>query len=331
MQPPGLLKHAVAVGASMGYAPRAMAKHWVAAVFLGAFCLLAAAPVEAQGDVVAAANAFEQAQRAELSGESARAAELYELADRMAPAPEALRNATRMRLAARQNVAAASHAEELLRRYPDDVESKELAEEVLRRTRPELGRVVVKCSDRCTLVVDGLASATVYSTQHVTYVAPGEHTLEARFEDGAVSSLPVSLTAGESRDLEAVHVPLPPASVAAPATDVAAPRRDDSVEKGGLSPIALYVLGGSTVAVGAVTLWSGLDLLSAEEDFKKRPTAKKFEDGESKDLRTSVLIGATSALAVATVVVALFTDFDGPSPSVALDEHGAQLGLRGAF
>jgi hypothetical protein len=321
----------------LGYAPPAMAKHPVSALLLAA-CFALATPLaaQAQNDVVAAANAFEQGQRAELSGESARAAELYELADRMAPAPEALRNATRMRLAAGQPVAAATRAEELLRRYPDDTESKELAQEVLRRTRPELGRVTVRCAVRCTVVVDGLAIATAYAREHVTYVQPGDHTLEARFEDGGVSSLPVKVGAGEASQLEAVHVPPPPKPVEPPAsidTSSASGGADTLAAKKRLSPITFWVLGGATAAVGGVTLWSGLDLLSARDDFKsdKTPTRKEFNEGESKDLRTSLLLGSTAALAAATVVVALFTDFDGPTPSVAFDEHGARLGLRGAF
>jgi hypothetical protein len=321
----------------LGYARPAMAKHSVSALLLAA-CFALATPLlaRAQSDVVAAANAFEQAQRAELSGESARAAELYELADRMAPSPEALRNATRMRLAAQQPVAAATHAEALLRRYPDDAESKDLAEEVLRRTRPELGRVTLRCAVRCTVVVDGLASGTAYGREHVTYVQPGAHTLEARFEDGGVSSQPVNVGAGESSELEAVHVPPPPAPVDAPATvdtSSVSLSNDTAAARKRLSPITFWVLGGATVAVGAVTLWSGLDLLSARDDFEsdKTPTRKAFNEGESKDTRTSVLIGGTAALAAATVVVALFTDFDGPTPSVAFDEHGGRLGLRGAF
>ena len=112
-------------------------------------------------DVVAAASAFTRAQQAELSGQHARAAELFELADRAAPTPEALRSATRARLAAGQTEAAAGNAEELLRRYPDDQTSKELAERVLAEARPQLMRMTLQCSDPCTVVVDGLAHADV--------------------------------------------------------------------------------------------------------------------------------------------------------------------------
>ena len=189
---------------------------------------------------------------------------------------------------------------------------------------------------RCTLVVDGLASATAYAREHVTYVEPGEHSLEAHFEDGGVTPLPVKIAAGESRELEAIHTPpVPPPAEAKTSVEsgTVAPGDDKAASRKRLSPITFYVLGGATVAVGAVTIWSGIDLLNARDDFKKDPTPTRndFDDGESKDMRTSVLIGSTCALAAATVVVALFTDFDGPSPAVAFDGHGAQLGLRGAF
>src|SRR5512134_2302652 len=101
---------------------------------------LALAPLASaqQGDVAAAASAFSRAQEAEARGDAAGAASLYELADRISPAPAALRNATRARQAAGQLAAAALNAEELKRRYPDDVTSSALADEVLLEARQKL-------------------------------------------------------------------------------------------------------------------------------------------------------------------------------------------------
>ena len=105
-----------------------------AASLLGLVATLAAAPhALADGDVAGAAGAFSRAQRAELAGDHARAAEFYELADSMAPTPEALRSALRTRLAAGQRAIAAARAESLRSRYPDDAESKALADKTLDR------------------------------------------------------------------------------------------------------------------------------------------------------------------------------------------------------
>src|SRR5688572_5881559 len=108
---------------------RCMAVSFVAAV------LAATAPARAD-DVSGAAKAFSQAQEAMLGGDPARAADLYELADELAPSAPALRNATRARVAAGHTAMAATNAATLLRRYPSDKESRDIAEAVLSQLAP---------------------------------------------------------------------------------------------------------------------------------------------------------------------------------------------------
>jgi hypothetical protein len=291
---------------------------------LWALLLVATAQAQQPGDVAAAANAFAQAQRAELSGDHARAAELYELADRIAPTPEAVRNATRAWLAAGRNVSAATLAEELLRRYSEDATSRELAEEVLQRTRPSLARIRVQCSDPCTLLVNGLAAGTDARASHVVYLEPGAHNLTARFEGGETQSARVDARASETTQLTLVPPAAPAAPAAsagkpspeqradsAPSSDASPSKQDEAKARRGLHPAYFWSGLGATLALGAVTLWSGLDLLDARDAFKAdpNPTREAFEDGERKDLRTSILIGTSAALAVGTAVLGVFTDF----------------------
>lgn len=340
---------------------RSLSIAWV----LWALLLVATAQAQQAGDVAAAANAFAQAQRAELSGDHARAAELYELADRIAPTPEALRNATRAWLAAGRHVSAASLAEELLRRYSQDATSRELAEEVLQRTRPLLGRFSVQCADPCTLLVNGLAVGTEARTTHIVYLEPGPHNLTARFEGGETHSARVDARASETTQLALAPpaTPFAPASTSgadapeneagAPAPEASASRSKDAEAKSrsGLHPAYFWSGLGATLGVGAVTLWSGLDLLDARDAFKAddNPTRAAFEDGERKDLRTSILIGATAALAVGTAVLGVFTDFRGRGdearasrgttprrasrglPGFSADARGALLSWTGTF
>ena len=292
-----------------------------------------------EGDVVAAANAFQQAQRAELSGDLARAAELYELADRIAPTPEALRNATRSRLNAGQMVAAATHAEELLGRYGEDPASVELAQEVLRRARPELGRLQVSCDAACTLVIDGLAGTMVAGEKHVVYLKPGAHQVVARFAEVASEPQAVTAAAGSESELSVTKPavveppPVPPAAEPVPEPQPAAPHQDTG--SSGLHPAYFWSLAGVSLALGAVTIWSGVDLLHARDEFKAKdhPTHKDFEDGEKKDMRTSILLGVTGGFVAGSIVTLLFTDFGGErlTPSAALDQHGGMLGLKGRF
>ncbi|MDB4985438.1 MAG: hypothetical protein JWN04_616 [Myxococcaceae bacterium] len=297
--------------------------------------------------VLAAASAFTQGQQAELSGNNERAAELFELADRIAPTPEALRSATRARRAAGHLASAAGHAEALLSRYESDAQSRELAEEVLARAKPELARFTFQCSEPCSVVVDGLAAGLSPLKTQVIYLSPGSHELVIGFDGELTRSLHVQGSAGEARTIK---VPRPaPRAVAAseaatspPASSVSDTMRASApAARSRLSPAYFWIAAGVTVATGALTLWSGLDDLKSRDEFKSsaHPTRSQFDDGESKDRRTSVLIGATSVLAVGTAALALFTDFAGDrsersraGASLSVDTRGAaHLSYGGRF
>lgn len=300
-------------------------------------------------DVVAAASAFTRAQQAELSGQHARAAELFELADRASPTPEALRSATRARLAAGQTEAAASNAEELLRRYPDDQASSELAEKVLAEVRPQLMRLTLQCSHPCTVIVDGLAAAVSAQRTQLVYMSPGPHQMTLGFEQGLTRELQLHAAAGEESTLS-ITKPIPVVPEAAypssasgresaaqtnlrPAVSMRA--QDDRVAPG-LSPAYFWSAAVLTVATGGVALWSGLDLLKARDDFARdpAPSQAEFQAGEKKDMRTTVLLGATGALLVSTAALAFFTEFgERAEETAALSVHpeGAKLTYQRRF
>lgn len=286
--------------------------------------------------VVAAASAFTQAQKAELSGDHARAAELFELADHIAPTPEALRSATRARLQAAQLTAAAGDAEELLRRYPNDATSRELGERVLAEARPQLGRLVLQCSEPCTLVVDSVAIGLSALRVQSAYLTPGAHQITIGFEGARERGLNITAVAGEERVVRVVPpAPTTRANVASATTHASTP--SEPREARGIAPAYFWVAASLTAVTGGVALWSGIDLLKARDEFKAdpAPTRSEFNAGEQKDLRTTVLLGATGALVAATVALAFVTDFRGEreqaSTSLALDAHGAQLTYRRGF
>ena len=328
------------------------------AVLCGVWTLLLSATFVAprvafaeQGDVAAAAASFSRAQEAEARGEHARAAALFELADRISPAPASLRNATRARMAAGQLAVAAGNAEELKRRYPDDKASAAVAEEVLAEARQKLARVTAACSPECHVVVDGLAASTELRNSHVLFVEPGAHTLVARFEDGNSSSERVQATAGQQLELKlnapASVGPAAPGSVTQPAAAAnagplsgsSAPPPDMDKSRG-WSPVVGLSLGAAALVIGGIAAWSAIDTHSARKDFEDNPTREAFDDGEAKDLRTNVLIGAGAIVGLISVSVLAFgTDWSGAQAQsrtrVALELGGAtqggHVGLRGSF
>lgn len=321
-------------------------------------CLVAgsAGAQDAQGPVdkkvIAAANAFAQAQEAELGGEHARAAQLFELADRIAPTPEALRSATRARLHAGELAAAAGHAEELVRRYGSDPASRELADQVLTRSRPELTRFRLQCETPCTVVVDGLASGLAPTHSQLLYATPGSHEFVVSFDGGLERSMRLS---GERGEALAIRVQRPPKSATKGAEQEKAEANDappDAAEpeqaapagqpdasfwaqRRKLAPVYLWSAVAATAVVGGVATWSGVDLLKSRDEFEQdtTPTRKEFDEGESKDLRTGLLIGATGALALGSVGLALFTDFGGKEQPVRVSLKGrdAAVSVRVRF
>ncbi|MET0341780.1 MAG: hypothetical protein ABW252_12320 [Polyangiales bacterium] len=299
--------------------------------------------------VVAAAKAFNHAQEAALSGDHARAAELFELADRIAPTPEALRSATRARLHAGELASSAGHAEELLRRYPSDEDSRELASQVLGRARPELTRYRLQCETPCTVVIDGLAVGLAPLKSQILYATPGSHEFEVSFEDGRERSMRLSGGRGEALSIRVQPPPPdkgPPPSapttkenssgqLAEAETDTEAQPR--AVRRRGLSSAWFWSAASLTAVAGGVALWSGLDLLEARDDFENRtdPTRAEFERGERKDLRTTALIATSATLAASTLALGFFTDFGGrrgePMPTVAVMRDGAAVAVQTAF
>ncbi len=296
-------------------------------------------------DVDGAARAFEEGQRAQLHRDYARAAELFELADRSAPNAAALRSAMRNFDAAGNPAHAATLAAHAIERYPNDLETRKLAERLLARVTPTLGELSVRCAVDCALVLDGRATSDAPSATHKLYVAPGDHAVIARFNDGRSATKSVTATAGATSELAVEPPPQPvvttppptneaPASavVTNPAAAAAAPApAAPVVEKRDrrLNP-ALAIVGlALTAGLGAATIWSGLDTLSANDRYQKNPTQAGFNDGLDREHRTDGLIAGTAALGVATLVIAIFaTRWHSSAPaerraSVRLQPFGA--------
>ena len=291
----------------------------VVSIAIGGLTYAQNSPAE---DVDGAARAFEEGQRAQLHRDYARAAELFELADRSAPNAAALRSAMRNFDAAGNPAHAATLAAHAIERYPNDAETRKLAERLLARVTPTLGELSVRCAMDCALVLDGRATSDAPSGTHKLFVAPGEHAVIARFNDGRSAMKSVTATAGATSELAVEPPPQPPqppqqigtpptneapasAAVGNPAppvgTAVVVEKRDRR-----LSPAVAIVGLALTAGLGAATIWSGLDTLSANDRYKKNPTQAGFNDGLDREHRTDGLIAGTAALGVATLVVAIF-------------------------
>jgi hypothetical protein len=308
-------------------------------------------------DVNGAAKAFSQAQEAMLSGDIARAADLYELADELSPSAPALRNATRARYAAGHLAMAATNAATLLRRYPSDKESREIADAILAKLAPQLAQLDVTCSTPCTLLLDGKVVVSVASQQHSLFSQPGGRSVTAVFEDDRKTTDQISALANHITKVRFEPKPVAPRPVAAAPvgearrpTDGEARRPTDSgsrvTRQASQAPHGLsrwWVVGGGavTLGLGVATTISGLATLSTRDQIRDAVAAGNsasaqmlYADGRDQQTRTNVLLGVTIASGVATGVLAVFANWAGRSErdlAVLPGRDGASLVYRSAF
>ena len=265
-------------------------------------------------DRQAAAEAYDRGTRAFLAHEYSRAAQFFETAYRLAPNAAALIQAVRSYDRADDDLRAATLALRLAAFHGDDRQAAREAERALRDAGTRFVRVDVTC-DGCTLELDG---AILGHTSF--FLAPGgEHSLRASFSTGVVSQQ-VSGSAGETRSLsfEAPPPPPPPPDTTDDApppdtTDDAPPveQTTSATDGGGMSPAFALIALGATAVAGGILVWSGVDALDGVPAYEAMPTPERLADGQSRELRTNVLIGVTGALAVTTVLLLAFTDWDG--------------------
>ncbi|MBW2524139.1 MAG: hypothetical protein JRI23_08185 [Deltaproteobacteria bacterium] len=315
---------------------------------------------DAQPDLATAARAFEQAQKAELAGEWSSAASFYELADSIAPSPEALRGALNARKEAGDTAKAATLALQLQRRHATHPPSRKLAQETLDEAAQKLVRLAVTCAPApCTLQSDGQMLGTAALLQHDFFTDPGKRELVAFFGSRSTEPQRFVGAGGETKSLKfeepkAEPAPAPATAPAGAATTPAAtggeggdgvvqpsgsgdqPDRVD--EGGGLHPAFAIIGGVATLGLGGVTIWSGVDTLDLHQHYEQNPTAAGYDEGESAQLRTNVLIGVTAGVGLATILVAAFaTDWGGSDgdtaalPALDIGPDGAALRYGTSF
>lgn len=281
-----------------------------------------------------AAEAYDQATSAYLSGRYELAAHWFERAYRLVPTSAALIQAVRAHDKAGNSVRAANLALQLRDGYPLDERAKKVAKAVIGAARPLNVLVEAECEKECTLELDGAL------LQHPTFLAtPGvEHSLHATFGDGETSTY----VQGAAGDVQKVTLAAP-----APPSPPPIPRW------GFFSSL------GATIALGAVTVWSGIDANRGVDAYEAAartanspginnggsPTPAELaqsllEDGRKKERRTNILIGVTAGMAATTAVLGVFTNWRGESreaaaqrvaPAVGVSKQGGLLTLKGRF
>jgi hypothetical protein len=319
-------------------------RRWIAPLVF-TFCFLFSAVAAAEGskpdaqsvaveDRAKAAEAYDHGTSAYLSERYELAAHWFERAYRLVPTSTALLQAVRAHYKAGNSIRAANLALRLRDRYPSDGRSTQVADTVIQSVTPTSVLVEARCDEKCTLELDGalIQHPTVFVTPDV------EHSLKATFDTGETSVV----VQGAAGDTKAV-------TLAAPALPPPPP----------IPRWAFFSSLGATVALGAVTVWSGIDAnngVSAYESAARTanspginnggsPTPQEqaqalLEEGRDKERRTNILIGVTATMAATTAVLGVFTNWKGESreaaskriePVIGVSARGGGLTIKGRF
>lgn len=259
-----------------------------------------------------AGEAFDRGTSAMLANDFRAAAHFFEQAYRLAPAAVALKQAIRAQDRAGNAFRAANLALRLRDQYPNDADGQNLATDVLGRFAAQFTEVHAACDGCAVLVNDALVSDNVHGTVRFFIQPSTAATITGSFATGNVSAQ-ANGPAGTTVELPAFVAPPPPPEPEHP------PQVGPVAENGGGTPPWLfYTAVGATAAVGGVTIWSGIDTRSGVGAYEDAVAAgdvalatQLLADGQDKERRTNILIGATGGVAAITVVFAIITDWDG--------------------
>jgi hypothetical protein len=291
-------------------------------------------------DLRVAADRFDEGRAAFKVSAFAEAAEHFEAADSRAPSGSALVLAMRSHAQAGHFAKAATLAELVLVRDPENVEYVAQAQDVIASHVTEFGRITIECEPQCELVVDHkLVHGQAMKTWNV-YTESGSHEVVAHFSEARHVNATTEVAAGQAVTLTLSPLVLP-SPVAPPASmesvkppSVSPLLPSDEKKRHGLSPTVFWIGVGATAVVGGVTIWSAIDtqinpgpeLVKEECAGKTAADCPLYQKGEAKELRTNLLLGGTALLAVATAVTGIFaTDFSGSSSARKQGAAGGRI------
>lgn len=270
-------------------------------------------PAYADDDAVTKAQALEKSKKPK------DAAEQWEKAFETSKDPAHLFRAAKDRQKGADYAGAANdYARFLAALKPTDKEHKKekaSATKELANLQKTLGRLALRATGSSQIKVDGYAIDQARAEEW--YVTVGPHVVEAKFETGvgkenatAVKGqlVPVVIAApieGENGAAPPAKPDEKPPEDKPASADTKPLQVSTSRGKFSLPPFWFYVIGGVTVVVGGLTVFSAVDVGSKKDDFDKAKTQENLDAGKSAQTRTNILLVSSGVLVALTAVTAV--------------------------
>jgi hypothetical protein len=144
---------------------------------------------------------------------------------------------------------------------------------------------------------------------------PGQHRFRLSSGETVVFDQEIQLEPGEKLRLRLINRSRAIDVVVVPDSRRARPA--EPAPHSGFSPVWFYVCASATVLLSTATLWSGLDVENAYDDYRadlpnlsQREADARVESGHSRELRTNLLLGGTVLSAAGTALLGfVFVDW----------------------
>lgn len=231
-----------------------------------------------------------------------KAAEAYERAYKRAGSLGALIKAAQSWAHAGDPARSANLYADYLASAPPGAPQRPKASKALKKLTSKLGRIDVQAVDVDHLTLDGAPLDTRSS-----YVTVGAHAVEGQTSDQRPVRASTSVVAGETTTVSLAPPPevvAPP--VAAPPATTPTTVASAQGKRHGWSPAVVVAGGVVTAGLLGLTAWSGLDTVASKDNFDKDQSRDNLDKGNSKQLRTNILVGATAGAAALTTLAAVF-------------------------
>ena len=277
--------------------------------------------------------AYDRGVRAHAVRDHVTAARAFAEADALAPAPASLEAALESVMRADDALLGAELVDRAEGRAGDAGVARSL-EAARKRFAGRTGKVKVDCrlETRCVASVDGApadARKAIYviAGPHAVVVQRGEERFERLVEVKADATVTVSASeegggggVGAGAGAGGSGGPGGPGGESGTGTGTGTSGGSGSGEasQSGISPVWFYVGVGATAVLAGATVLSGLDAVKKHDGFESGGCAnggsgplpvdceERGRNGETAQLRTNLLLGATAVLAATTVAVGIF-------------------------
>jgi hypothetical protein len=284
-----------------------------------------------------AAAAYDRAVRLFDAAKYADAARAFLEADQLVANSEALSSAIAAARSANDHLLVAQVAERAMARESSDPKLAGAARAALSEAEAHLARVELQCQPApCSLAIEG---ASVEAGRQ--YLLPGTHVFSATYagpneaveqraslQAGSLYNISLSARPATSAEKRAVE----PRTAASDTVRARGPSARENRARKPLAPWTLYVGAGVTLALGGITIWSGLDALSRVDHYEVTRASEDRSRATASIRRTDWLLVGTALAAGASAYAAVrLVDFgpDKSNVSVVADPSGAFVGWSG--